>query len=119
MSDSKQRIDRKAANRERVRENIRSELKGKQYLRQIEEDYSELSRIDSTLKNAKTPAQTERRVKKAETRIKIIKLKLDTNFRRLNKVLPDLKAIELSDNGGSIGEAFAAALRAAQQSRKS
>lgn len=119
MAEEKKRINRKTANQQRVRENLRSELKGKIYLRQIGEDYDELSRIDATLKNAKTPAQVDRRVRKAETRIKVLKIKLDTNFRRLNKVLPDLKAVEFSDaGGGSIGEAFAAALQKSQEGRK-
>ena len=107
--------DRATKNREIRRENLRLELKGKQYLHHIEKDYQELCLLSTTVKKARSTKTNlhgmSDTLAKVDARHKILKTKLDTNFRRLAKVLPDLKAVELSDSGGgSFAEAFAKAM---------
>jgi len=56
-------------------------------------------------------------VVKAEAITKINKLIIDTNFRRLNKIFPDMKSIEVSDpDGNNPMAAFAAVLTEAAKS---
>lgn len=78
---------------------LRDKFKGVQYISQIARDYVELGKIDTIVKNAKSGKldllAVQSAIDKANCRVKIIKVKMDTNFRRLAKVLPDLKSLEL------------------------
>ncbi len=101
---------RKRANMELRRENLRQELKGKAYLKQIDSDYDALVELERKVKNAKV-ATLNPVLSKAETQRRIIQTRLDINFKRLAKVLPDIKSIELADpGGGSFVDAFAAVM---------
>lgn len=95
------------------REALREELQAREYLRQLESIDKEFGEINETVKNLKTPTaqQTKanalvtgnnfgRELARADTRIKALKERATLNFKRLNKVLPDLKAVELSDPEG-------------------
>lgn len=81
--------------RAETRDALRLKMKGAEYIQQIAKDYTELTALDKSVKSARGAANVAIATEKAKTRVQIIKLKMDTNFRRLNKVLPDLKAIEL------------------------
>ena len=72
-------------NKQRRRENLREELKAREYLRQLDEVAGDVSENWRTLSSEQVSA---------------LRLKSDLNFKRLAKVLPDLKAIELSGDGG-------------------
>ena len=72
-------------NRQMRRENLREELKAREYLRQLEQ-------VDEIVsENWKTLGATE---------VAALRLKADINFKRLAKVLPDVKAIEMSGPDG-------------------
>ncbi len=73
-------------------------------------------RADGVEKMLLVDALNNNSVRTVVTRIGILKQRLDVQFRLLDKQIPDLKAIELSDSSGSnplaaAAVAFAAALR--------
>lgn len=95
------------------REALREELQAREYLRQLEHIDREFGEIHDRVKALRGPAakasrdtvqRTNRQngleLEKAETRIRALKERANLNFKRLNKVLPDLKAVELSDPEG-------------------
>ena len=100
-------------------EQLREKLKGIEYLRQIENDYTELSVLAKEVKDVKNTKEDEYKVAntiaKADCRTRILKVKMDTNFRRLKFILPELKSMELTDPNGNnpldtLGNALAAAV---------
>ena len=97
---NKQRRARRKAAREVMREN----LKGEQYLQDIENNNAELLMLSAAIERAPTLLEVELAVRKADARGKLIKIKNDANFKLLNKVLPDLKQIELGtgDEDGDV-----------------
>lgn len=108
MTTTKKKPDNRTYTQKRrleAREALRDKFKGVEYIRQIEESYQELCKLDRTVVEAKNtkqaPFHIQQTLDKAETRHKIIKTKIDTNFRRLAKVLPDLKSVELTDPNGN------------------
>ena len=86
--------------RKAAREVMRDRMKGTEYQDQIDNDYAELLAMSASVDAAKNSNDNQSAVRdviaKADCRAKIIKIKLDVNFRRLAKVLPDLKQIELA-----------------------
>lgn len=95
------------------REALREELKAREYLRQLELIDKEFGEINDHLKNLKGPTARDtknsgflkannfiREISRSEARVKVLKERAVLNFRRLNKVLPDLKAVEISDPEG-------------------
>ena len=72
-------------NRQRRRENLREELKAREYLRQLDEVAQEVTENWKSLSSENVSA---------------LRLKADINFKRLAKVLPDVKAVELSGPNG-------------------
>lgn len=111
---------RKAQNIAIRKEQLREKMKGIEYLRQIENDYKELDKQQELVATAKVKIidhikvvggkeivikghdtkELEIAIVRAEAVGKLLKIKMDTNFRRLAKVLPDLKAVELTDGEG-------------------
>ena len=71
--------------RKQRREALREELKAREYLRQLDIIDSELADNWKTLSSENVAA---------------LRLKADLNFKRLAKVLPDLKAVELTGEDG-------------------
>ena len=67
------------------KENLRKELQAREYLRQIENIAVILGESWETISSEQTSA---------------LRLKADINFKRLAKVLPDLKAVEVSGPDG-------------------
>ena len=82
--------------RKAAREVMRDRMKGTEYQDQIDNDYAELLMLSAVVDGAKGILDIDNAIRKADCRAKIIKIKLDVNFRRLAKVLPDLKQIELA-----------------------
>ena len=75
-------------NKQRRREALREELQAREYLRQLELVDTELTTNWKSLSSENVSA---------------LRLKADLNFKRLGKVLPDLKAVEISgDDGGPL-----------------
>lgn len=74
-------------NKQRRRDNLREELQAREYLRQLQEIDKELCDNWKQMKSDSVAA---------------LRLRADINFKRLAKVLPDIKAIEHS---GPEGEA--------------
>jgi len=72
-------------NRQRRRAALREELKAREYLRQLDEVASEVTENWKSLSSEQVAA---------------LRLKTDLNFKRLAKVLPDLKAVEHSGPDG-------------------
>lgn len=100
------------------REALRQKFKGVEYLRQIDKGMTELDGQKTKVSNAKNTADNPYLVQdtqaKADCVTRIVKLQMDVNFRRLAKVLPDLKQYEFTDQDGNnpLGT-LAAALAAA------
>ncbi len=96
---------RKAHNRALEADKLRSKMKGVEYLRQITGDMTRLTALQKSVKDAKNTKKNDFVVSDTVLRCKaqadIIKIKLDTNFKRLNKVIPDLKAFEHTDPDGN------------------
>lgn len=101
-----QRLRQRAADNRAIRqETLREKFQGTEYLRQITNSYKELENASSSVKKAKAtkkdPFVVAEVIAKADCLVRIEKVKIDTNFRRLAKVLPDLKSIEISDPHGN------------------
>lgn len=112
---SRQLRERAAANRAIRQEELRKQLAAGQYINNLKEIDQELCEIGVGVKKLEyekkekndTVAETKRKqqnvnleLKKADVRVSALKVRADINFKKLNKVLPDLKAIELSDPDG-------------------
>ena len=72
-------------NKQYRREALREELQAREYLRQIDQVNTDVSENWQIL---------------SSEQISALRLKSDINFKRLAKVLPDLKAVEISGDGG-------------------
>jgi len=78
----------KIARKEQRQEELREKLKGAHYLSQIDKCVKEVENANYDVSTSELAAR---------------KFVVDTNFRRLAKVLPDLKAIEVAGpDGGAI-----------------
>jgi len=80
------------------REEVRKKMKGLEYVRQLELCMEQLSSEYKKLSNTKMIALANKDV--IDLRIRIIREKINLNIRRLKFVLPELKAIELTDADG-------------------
>ena len=79
---------RPTKNKQARREALREELQAREYLRQIDQVNTDVTEHWQTLSSEQIAA---------------LRLKTDINFKRLAKVLQDLKAIELSgEDGGPV-----------------
>lgn len=101
-------------------EDLENLLRGKTYLEQIENDYEELEKLErvvGTVKNTKVkPTKVVDTIIKTETRMKMIKIRIDSRFKLLNKLLPDKRATILTDpKGNSLITAFAEAVASANE----
>lgn len=104
---------RATVNRQIRRESLREELQAREYLRQLMHIDAELGGINDSVKKlvvpkvesplmlAKAREDADFELHKAGTRIKALRVRADINFRRLAKVLPDLKAVALTDGEGN------------------
>ena len=63
---------------------------------QIEDDLIDLGEEVSKMKRPQTP-----QLQKSRLRADILKMQADMNFRKLAKVMPDTKAVEISDPDGN------------------
>jgi len=112
----------------RRRENqelIRAKLKGMEYIRQLERlaaaldsTRAELEKVGK-LKLKLTKADVQRlatvnlQLDVLDKKLKVIQMQIDLNFRRLKFVLPELKSVELTaDGGGDLFASLAEAMRA-------
>ena len=81
---------------------LRLKFKGLEYLRQIDNGMKELDSQKEKVNKAKNseanPYKVQDTQAKADCVTRIIKTQMDVNFRRLAKVLPDLKQVDMGDN---------------------
>lgn len=102
---SSDRATAKARNMRLRQQNMRDMLDGVVLIRAIEIQAGNLESLSNEIRDAKNtadePYAVRDAIKKAETRVKVIGKLLDTHFRRLNKVLPDLRSIEVTDSEGN------------------
>lgn len=129
-----QRLEKKrlkmSAVRGRYRDTLRAYMAEQNYVHRIHDYLGELMELQEELKtrntmplvNSKTGLVNEDYVDLESVRVRIVTLKtvIDTNFRLLNKLLPDAKA-EMSsstrldeDEGKTMGETFLEALTMAE-----
>jgi hypothetical protein len=81
---------------------LRMLLQGQEYLRQLEAITSELVKMGNKLRRLQNKNVVDSiTVSAVKARVQILKLRADINFRRLAKVLPDLRSIELTDVEGN------------------
>lgn len=73
----------KSIRKEQRQEELREKLKGDYYIRQIDKCVEEILSADYVIPSDELQAR---------------KLVIETNFKRLAKILPDLKAVEMSGN---------------------
>lgn len=78
-------MSRPTKNKQARREALREELQAREYLRQLQE-------VDDSLSSNWRVLTSEQ--------VAALRLRTDINFKRLAKVLPDLKAIELTGEDG-------------------
>lgn len=101
---------RAEANRKMRQDALREKLQGHVYLQQIEKSRKDLDALSMRLHKERA-TMTAVEVTAARARIKAIEAVVNLNFRRLAKVLPDLKSLEISDpDGKNPLDALAAAL---------
>jgi len=97
---------------------LRLKFKGIEYLRQIDNGFKELDKqkelVNKAKNTEKNPSTIADAQAKADCVARIIKVQMDVNFKRLAKVLPDLKQVEVTDQDGNnpLGQ-LAAALASA------
>jgi len=103
---------------------LRLKFKGIEYLRQLDNSQKQLEELRTTVRKARNtesnPNKIAETVAKADSQNRIIKTQVDLNFRRLAKVLPDLKQVDLTDGDGnnplgSLAEALAEAVGGLRQ----
>ena len=100
-SESKRSDNEARDNRRQDRaDELRERLQGVAYLTQIEKAVKQLTNIGNTLKRHQKTMQPHE-VAVIKTRISAIKLAAEINFRRLAKLLPDLRAVEFTDPDGN------------------
>jgi len=114
------RDDRTHAQRRRAeaQDALRLKFKGVQHITNIFKDAKKLEALEATVSKAKStkenPNATATAIAKADCQTRILKVKLDTSFRCLKFVLPELKSLELTDpNGNNPLGTLAAALQEA------
>ncbi len=103
---------RLTVNRRKRNEELRDKFKVAQYIVQMEKCYDEYNNVAKDLaaantKKAKLTAKEVSEIKLVASQIEILnarvmvtKAKVDLNLRRLKFVLPELRAIELTDGDG-------------------
>lgn len=106
LTSANRKLRQRAAENRIIRqEELRKKFQGVEYISQIERDYKELADLSEGVKKAKAtksnPLMVSDVIAKADSRAKIIKIKMDTNFRRLKFILPELKSMELTDPNGN------------------
>lgn len=106
-------VSRAVRNKQLRQEELRKKLQGLEYIRQLELCAKEYDSIIDDLNKAKTAKAKLTRKDKEELAMISMKLdilaakrdtlkqKVDLNLRRLKFVLPELKAVELSDPEGN------------------
>jgi hypothetical protein len=109
-------------------EELRNKFKGNEYIRQLAELGNDLVKLDADVKKAKAIRTVEKDSKgnkvitftapdlvleKAKVRCKIIQSRIDLNFRRLKKLLPDEAMLEITDPDGNnpFAQIFAGVVR--------
>ena len=119
----KEIAQRSAINRARRQEDLREKVQAGQALEEIARCTKELSDLDQEVKHVKLERKENEDgsvelvlpgvvISKADCRTRILARIIDTKFKLLNKVLPDLKQIELTDPQGNSFETFANAVSA-------
>ena len=112
-------------NRAARQDQLREMLQGRSYIRQLRGIHSELIELGESAKNLKlAEASSEKpfprdafnsEMEKLEMRRKLLKDRTDLNFKKLAKVLPDLKQVEITDPDGNTFETFASAVIALRE----
>lgn len=118
--DIKRRRDPNIAIR---KQELRDRLSGMKLMESIERRSNELVQLSEDIKKAKNTEKNKTAIvttiNKSLARARIISVALDTSFRMLAKVLPDLKSIEVTDNdGNSVFTAFLEAVNNNQEGSK-
>jgi len=91
--------ERAAKNRFIRAEELRAKLQADEYLRQWEDAQKKLTRVADALRKNRSRYVAEE-VAAARAEIAALQATIDLNAKRLNKVLPDLKSVELTDPQG-------------------
>lgn len=118
-------------NRQARYDALREELKAKEYIRQIQNDYDELQKLIPKIERAKSEklvakakgksglkgyGEANLTIQKCLAQKEVLKLKIETNFKRLKFVLPELKSVEITDPEG--GNPFAQFIELMTQAAK-
>lgn len=122
---------RALALREETQQQIREKISGSMTLNSIQKNYEEIQDIQQRAKKIDGPI-TKRvgsgavltrlspkdQVDKLKLELDCVKLKLDTNWRKLNKLLPDAKEVdegeETKNKALSLADSMAAAMEAVE-----
>ncbi len=89
-----------SARKKEKQDELREKLQCGEYLRQIEKISQDLEKINRLLKRERKKLNANE-TGTVKTRILALKTRADINFKRLAKVLPDLKMISLEDENGN------------------
>lgn len=108
--------ERSQKNRQARYDGLREELKAREYIRQLTNDYTTLTALYKQIKYLKAKKLTKAQAKatghlhdyatvnfelqKCIAQRDVLKVKFDVNFRRLKFCLPELKSMELTDPDG-------------------
>ena len=109
---------RSAAGRRRaqLQEELRARLQGAAYIQQLAGIAEHFMAIEEELEKYRF-VYDQTQVMNARARIEALKARADINFKRLAKVLPDLRAMEVTASGGQddLFGALVGAVRAAHE----
>lgn len=94
--EAAERARKRAEDRIEEREHIRLELKTREYIQVTHQAIDVLIKGYETQRDASTGMEME--VPLDRSRVQAIKASADLSLRLLNKVLPDLKAVEVGDS---------------------
>jgi len=101
---------RAAQNRLAHQEALREKMDATRYLNSIEKKLIEINRISTTLQQRKIKILIKEEKAYYDVKLSALGKAIDVEFRKLAKVLPDLKAIQLEDGAtnplGSLLEVF-------------
>ncbi len=89
-----------SARKKERQDELREKLQCSEYLAQIEKISQDLEKINRLLKRERKKLSANE-TGTIKTRILALKTRAEINFKRLAKVLPDLKAMEIIDEDGN------------------
>lgn len=110
--DKKEMEKRRERNMRDRKQDMRDKISGDKVLKNIFKGLAELNEIDSDIKRIRNSRNLEFHEAKAKIRTPIISKMIDTNFKLLAKKLPDMKQVELTEEGdNSIFSSFIEAIK--------